>query len=325
MRIRSVKPEWLDDELLAAASDEARVLSIALLLMSDDYGRGRASLATIAAGAWRFQMERDDGAHAPEVLARASRALRELVEMRFVVLYEVDRQRYFAIRNWAKHQKVDRPSAPRIPAPPDAGNPENPDPREPPSEPSRVSRETVASPSMDPRDRSGSGSGSPIRTTTTSAVASVCDDDTGTGRYAQLALDEALRADGGAYVMRDGDAGHFRTVAESAQACRGKTGLRDLLNAWARDFVVEFRVRNARNFATYAQARAANGGKRIASAPTYRGKPEDTTPVAGSKPDAAHAEAKARAAKVARDRAEAVAPPVDLARLLKGGIGRAMP
>jgi hypothetical protein len=51
-RIRTIKPEWLEDELLAAASDEARVLSVALILMADDYGRGRASLATIAAGAF---------------------------------------------------------------------------------------------------------------------------------------------------------------------------------------------------------------------------------------------------------------------------------
>lgn len=160
MRIRSVKPEWLDDELLAAGSDEARVLSIALLLMSDDYGRGRASLATIAAGAWRYQMERDDGAHAPEVLARASRALRELVEMRFVVLYEVDRQRYFAIRNWSRHQKVDKPSAPRIPAPPDTESQDNPATREGSPSVPRDTREDVASPPRDTRARSGSGSGS---------------------------------------------------------------------------------------------------------------------------------------------------------------------
>jgi hypothetical protein len=48
-RIRSIKPEWLDDEKIAGASDEARVLSVALILMSDDYGRGRAALAAIAA------------------------------------------------------------------------------------------------------------------------------------------------------------------------------------------------------------------------------------------------------------------------------------
>jgi hypothetical protein len=142
-RIRTVKPEWLEDELLAAASDEARVLSIALILMADDYGRGRGAIAVIATGAWRYQMERDDGAHAPLILARASRALRELHAIRFVDLYEVDRQRYFAIRNWSKHQKVDKPSRPRIPAPPPAESQENAHPREEVASPPRDSRETV--------------------------------------------------------------------------------------------------------------------------------------------------------------------------------------
>lgn len=112
-----MKPEWLEDELLASASDEARVLSIALIVMADDYGRGRASLASIATGAWRYQMEHDGGENAPEILARASRALRELVAIGFVRLYDVGRQRYYELPNWSKHQKVDRPSAPRIPAP----------------------------------------------------------------------------------------------------------------------------------------------------------------------------------------------------------------
>jgi hypothetical protein len=116
-RIRTVKPEWLEDELLAAASDEARVLSVALILMADDHGRGRASIASIASGAWCYQMEQDGGERAPEILARASRALHELVAIGFVRLYDVARQRYFELPNWTKHQRVDKPSKPRVPTP----------------------------------------------------------------------------------------------------------------------------------------------------------------------------------------------------------------
>lgn len=151
-RIRTLKPEWLDDELLAAASDEARVLSVALILMADDYGLGRAAPATLAAGAWRYQLEHEDGAHAAEVLARASRALRELHAIRFVELYEVDRQRYFAIRNWAKHQKVDRPSKPRIPPPPPPDSSKNLHPREETPRLSRDPRETSSSVPRGTRD-----------------------------------------------------------------------------------------------------------------------------------------------------------------------------
>lgn len=146
-RIRTIKPEWLEDELLAGASNEARVLSVALILMADDYGRGRANIATIAADAWRFAMAKDDGAHAAKVLAMASRAFRELLAIRFVIEYEVDRQQYFAIRNWNKHQKVDRPSKPRIPAPTEAETPIKNDSRETLASVSREVGETLATPS----------------------------------------------------------------------------------------------------------------------------------------------------------------------------------
>lgn len=149
MRIRTIKPEWLEDEELAAASDEARVLSVALILMSDDHGRGRASIATIAAETWRYALERNDGADAPEVLAKASRALRELVEMGFVMLYSVRGQRYFEIHNWKKHQKVDKPSAPRVPAPEEQETPTKPDTRDTLATPSRASGEGLAS-DLDP-------------------------------------------------------------------------------------------------------------------------------------------------------------------------------
>lgn len=149
MRIRTIKPEWLDDEKLAAASDEARVLSVALILMSDDHGRGRASIATIAAETWRYAIERNDGRDAPEVLAKASRALRELVEVGFVSLYEVKGQRYFEVVNWKKHQKVDKPSAPRVPAPEQQETPQNADTRDTLATPSRAPIETLA-PDLDP-------------------------------------------------------------------------------------------------------------------------------------------------------------------------------
>lgn len=146
-RIRTIKPEWLEDELLAGASNEARLLSVGLILMADDYGRGRANIATIAADVWRFAMAQDDGAHAAKVLAMASRAFRELLAIRFVIEYEVDRQRYFAIRNWNKHQKVDRPSKPRIPAPSEAETPTKSDYRETLASVPREVGETLAIPS----------------------------------------------------------------------------------------------------------------------------------------------------------------------------------
>ena len=113
-RIRSIKPEWLEDELLATASSDARTLSIALMLLCDDYGNGRACQLSARA----FPAIGDS----PEAFANSSRACREglakLIEIRFVGLYEVDGQHYFTIRNWNKHQKVDHPGKPLVPPPP---------------------------------------------------------------------------------------------------------------------------------------------------------------------------------------------------------------
>lgn len=106
MRIRTIKPEWLEDERMAEASSDARVLSVALILLADDVGRGRLNRATAARCF-------------PADPATFDRAFAEL-EGWFVRRYEVRGQGYFAIRNFRKHQKIDRPSKPRTPEPPTA-------------------------------------------------------------------------------------------------------------------------------------------------------------------------------------------------------------
>jgi hypothetical protein len=105
-RIRSLKPEWLEDEALIGCSDAARVASAALILLADDHGNGRGSERYL--GAQIFP---------GESLAKVREALASLVAIRYVGFYEVDGQTYFAIRNWEKHQKVDKPGKPRVPRP----------------------------------------------------------------------------------------------------------------------------------------------------------------------------------------------------------------
>jgi hypothetical protein len=131
MRIRTVKPEWLDDELLCECTSDARVLSIALLLLADDEGRGRAGIAHLAGRVF---------AYSEDHRAVAERALRELEAARYVIIYEVDGQRYYQIRNWAKHQKVDKPRLSQLPEYTGVANP-----RESVANP----RESVANPRDD--------------------------------------------------------------------------------------------------------------------------------------------------------------------------------
>jgi hypothetical protein len=108
-RIRSLKQEWLDDELASEDSD-TRVLSVGLILFADDYGRGKASPDVLLGRVFpRKPME---------VLARA---MVGVARHRYVILYEAEERPYFQIRGWVKHQRVDHPSQGKLPKPDDPG------------------------------------------------------------------------------------------------------------------------------------------------------------------------------------------------------------
>jgi hypothetical protein len=117
-RIRTIKPEWLEDELISRASPEARVMSVALILLADDYGNGRAAQPELS---FRVFPPRDNS---PEALQRVSRigqeALLELLGLGFVQLYQVRGQHYYRLPGWDKHQKVNHPGKPQVPAPPES-------------------------------------------------------------------------------------------------------------------------------------------------------------------------------------------------------------
>lgn len=138
-RIRTIKPEWLEDEKLAAASDAARLLSVALLLTADDYGNGRAGLSHVASAVWGGAISRavdENAGDARELFRKAAGALQELADLRYLVLYECRGQAYFSIRNWSKHQNVRRPGKPRVPGPEEADEtPSDPTPPPPDSPP----------------------------------------------------------------------------------------------------------------------------------------------------------------------------------------------
>jgi len=117
MRIRTLKPEWLDDECLSCLSVEARLLSIGLILIADDHGRGRASIAFLASRVFTYE---------ENAKAMVSRSLAELrgdsprtsaSAWAFIRLYSVGGQDYYEITNWSKHQRIDNASRPRVPGP----------------------------------------------------------------------------------------------------------------------------------------------------------------------------------------------------------------
>lgn len=106
MRIRTIKPEWLQDDRTAALSDAAARLSVALILLANDHGKGRGHPNWICGQVW---------SHGQRTVTECQKAMDELAECGFVVWYQVDGQRYFEIPKWDKHQRITKRGEDRIP------------------------------------------------------------------------------------------------------------------------------------------------------------------------------------------------------------------
>ena len=106
-RIRSIKPEILDDEEVSALSDEAWRLWVSMWLLADDAGNCRAGDRYLAAQVWQ------DTGRSPRVAA----ILRELRRGKRLEIYIHKGERYAHIRNWEKHQRIDNAGRPRVPGP----------------------------------------------------------------------------------------------------------------------------------------------------------------------------------------------------------------
>jgi hypothetical protein len=87
-------------------SREARLLFIMLWTICDDSGRTRAASRMLASLLFPYD---DD---APKLI---DKWLAELRDQSCIDLYEVDDNLYLQIRNWLKHQKIDKPSPSRLP------------------------------------------------------------------------------------------------------------------------------------------------------------------------------------------------------------------
>ncbi len=107
-RIRTIKPELLEDERTASLAHEEWRLFVSLLLLADDYGNLRGNPRQIA-GAVFWARDAD-----------VAQALDGLVVSGLVRAYTVRGQEYLAIAGWAKHQKVDKPGKPHCPGPEEA-------------------------------------------------------------------------------------------------------------------------------------------------------------------------------------------------------------
>ena len=109
LRNRIVKPELLDDEVMAGLSDAAWRLWLSLVLLSDDYGNSRAMARFLGARVWH-DTSRD-----------VAGPLRELIEKGRVIAYTVARngvqEGFVHVQNWEKHQRLDNAGKPLVPGP----------------------------------------------------------------------------------------------------------------------------------------------------------------------------------------------------------------
>jgi len=115
-RIRSLKPEILDDERTAGLSDPAWRLYVSMLLLADDPGNLRSDGRLLISEIWWARPDRD------LIDIRALLAELEAKDGKpgLITIYRVRGQSYAAINGWSKHQKIDKPGKPRVPGPTEA-------------------------------------------------------------------------------------------------------------------------------------------------------------------------------------------------------------
>lgn len=111
-RIRTVKPEFWTDDLIGSLSRDARLLFIGSWNLADDEGRLRWSAPYLKGAVFPF----DDDVLLPEVEIM----MVALQDAGLVIPYVGGRsqQRLGFIRNFAKHQRINRPQPSKLPAPP---------------------------------------------------------------------------------------------------------------------------------------------------------------------------------------------------------------
>lgn len=127
-RIRTLKPEFWQDEKLSPLPPLERLVFLGLLSMADDAGRLVDNVKAI--DGMLFPHTDDTSRDAIETLARLKRVCRYTAE---------SGQKCIQILGWAKHQKVDNPAKHVLPAP----TPQDLE-RQPDTKSSRESREDQA-------------------------------------------------------------------------------------------------------------------------------------------------------------------------------------
>jgi len=132
----------LEDARIAELSDGAFRLFTGMILLADDSGRLRADTRYLMGQV--FWGAPDGSTNTRD---RVAMALRELIEANVVQFYTVRGQDYCLLRNFNKHQRIDKPSKPKCPGPDESSSATPASPRRALAEPSTSPRRALDEPS----------------------------------------------------------------------------------------------------------------------------------------------------------------------------------
>jgi hypothetical protein len=132
-RSRVIRPEFWSDEKLASVSRESRLAFAGMWGTSDDYGVTKGNASWLKSQIFPY----DDDLK----INKFQEWLIELEQLRRIVPFNHDGEKYYYIPRFMEHQKVDKPSKTRNPTPPLDID-------------SRESSETVASDSRESSEKS---------------------------------------------------------------------------------------------------------------------------------------------------------------------------
>lgn len=106
-RIRSIKPDFWDDEKLARISLQSNLLFIGIWNFCDDKGVIKRNAAWIKSKVFPAREELR--------LIDVKNWIEELVQARMLIPFDYENEGYYKVRTWERHQKIDKPNQSKIP------------------------------------------------------------------------------------------------------------------------------------------------------------------------------------------------------------------
>lgn len=105
-RIRTIKPEFWDDEKLSALCRDSRLLFIGMWNFSDDYGVVKGNKIWLKSKIFPYDQIQ---------VQHFEKWLIELQKLGFIIPFQANSESYYYLPNFLRHQIIDRPSKNRNP------------------------------------------------------------------------------------------------------------------------------------------------------------------------------------------------------------------